>query len=122
MHQKLALLHVGLLMTMAVLASLFFTVHFNQYNVHNSSCDECDGDKISKAYFMGIVRHGIHVLVLLGALAGLTGLVSRDALHEGMRAALPPYRQQHLEENLRALSTGYASVPAGSVPAWEVAA
>lgn len=77
-------------------------------------------DAASLAREAGAPRAGS--LVLLGALAGLTGLVSLDGLRAGMQAALPPYRQQHLEENQRAIAIGYAALPAGSVPAWEVAA
>jgi Pyruvate/2-oxoacid:ferredoxin oxidoreductase gamma subunit len=60
-------------------------------------------------------------LVLVGALAGLTGLAAADSLALAMRESLPPYRQQHAEANERALRAGYASVPAGSHPAWAAA-
>ena len=58
-------------------------------------------------------------MVMLGALAGLTSLVSLDALADGVRACVPPYRQQHLELNDRAIAAG-ADAVAGTParPAW----
>lgn len=61
-------------------------------------------------------------IVLLGAHCGLTGLVSLDALHDAMADALPPYRQDRLEANQRALAVGYQALPAGQMPAWKDAA
>lgn len=57
-------------------------------------------------------------LVLLAAFCGLTQLVKLDALIEAMRAEVPPYRQQHVEGNARALRTGWDMLPSGAVPAW----
>jgi Pyruvate/2-oxoacid:ferredoxin oxidoreductase gamma subunit len=57
-------------------------------------------------------------MVILGAYAGLTDLVTLDSLHAGMRQSVPAYRRQHLEQNEQALTTGYESV-ARAVPAWE---
>ena len=61
-------------------------------------------------------------LVLLGAYCGLTRIVSLEALQDAMQEAVPPYRQQHLEANRRALALGHAALPAARVPAWEEAA
>ncbi len=47
-------------------------------------------------------------MVLLGALAGGTGLVSLDSLEAAATAALPSYRAQHAALNHRALGLGYA--------------
>ena len=55
---------------------------------------------------------------MLGAFAGLTGLVGLDALLDGMRESVPAYRSQHLEANERALRAGFERV-ALEVPAWE---
>jgi Pyruvate/2-oxoacid:ferredoxin oxidoreductase gamma subunit len=55
-------------------------------------------------------------MVLVGALAAVTGLVSSDALATAVAASLPPYRQQHVEPNVAALAAGARAVPA-SVPA-----
>ena len=58
-------------------------------------------------------------MVMLGALAALTGLVGIDSLRDGVRACVPPYRQQHLELNDRALQAGvdaFEPLPAGE--AW----
>ena len=57
-------------------------------------------------------------LVMLGAFAGLTGLVGLDALVAGMRDSVPAYRSQHLEANEQALRAGFGRVEL-EVPAWE---
>jgi Pyruvate/2-oxoacid:ferredoxin oxidoreductase gamma subunit len=57
-------------------------------------------------------------LVILGAYAGLTGIVGLDALRDAVEQALPPYRRQHVAVNHRALEVGHAAVPAGTRPAW----
>src|SRR5215469_1809524 len=49
-------------------------------------------------------------LVMLGAFAMLTGMVGPESLREGVRACVPPYRQQHLELNDRALQAGAGAV------------
>lgn len=58
-------------------------------------------------------------LVLLGAFAGLTGLVGLDALVDAMRESVPAYRSQHLEANEKALRAGHRALPSGEAPAWE---
>jgi 2-oxoglutarate ferredoxin oxidoreductase subunit gamma len=58
-------------------------------------------------------------LVMLGAYAATTGIVERDALIEGMRASIPPYRTQHIEANERAIAAGWDLLPAHGHPAWE---
>jgi Pyruvate/2-oxoacid:ferredoxin oxidoreductase gamma subunit len=57
-------------------------------------------------------------VVMAGALAAVTGLVSAPGLEAGVAAALPPYRRQHVELNVAALRAGAAAVPAGVTPAW----
>jgi len=57
-------------------------------------------------------------LVLLGAFARATGIVSAEALDAALVESLPPYRQQSLEANRRALAAGHAAVAAGTRPAW----
>ncbi len=61
-------------------------------------------------------------LVLLGAYAAVTAMVSLDSLVAAVAEALPPYRQQHLEANARALAAGHRALPAGAAAAWQVAA
>jgi 2-oxoglutarate ferredoxin oxidoreductase subunit gamma len=56
--------------------------------------------------------------ILLGAYAAITGLVSIDALVAAMKQLVPPYRQQHVETNERALRAGGATGPALAAPAW----
>jgi Pyruvate/2-oxoacid:ferredoxin oxidoreductase gamma subunit len=58
-------------------------------------------------------------MVMLAAYAAITGIVERDALVEGMRESIPPYRTQHIEANERAIAAGWELVPAGEHPAWE---
>jgi 2-oxoglutarate ferredoxin oxidoreductase subunit gamma len=59
-------------------------------------------------------------LVLVGAYAGLTGLVSLASLEAGLEASLPERRRQHRELNERALRAGFAALPEGREPAWQV--
>jgi Pyruvate/2-oxoacid:ferredoxin oxidoreductase gamma subunit len=60
-------------------------------------------------------------LVLLGAYCSLTGMVALDSLVHAMKAAVPPYRHQHLEANGRAIAAGYEGLPHASAPAWAAA-
>jgi len=57
-------------------------------------------------------------MVLVGAYAGLTGLVTLASLVAGLEASLPERRRQHREQNERALHAGFDAVPRGSAPAW----
>jgi len=57
-------------------------------------------------------------LILLGAFAHATGIVSPPALEEALAESLPSYRQQFLEANRRALAVGHAAVAALTQPAW----
>jgi 2-oxoglutarate ferredoxin oxidoreductase subunit gamma len=58
-------------------------------------------------------------MVILAAYAATTGIVERDALVDGMRASIPPYRTQHIEANERAIAAGWELLPANAHPAWE---
>ena len=58
-------------------------------------------------------------MVMLGAYAGTTGIVTLDALVEAMRESIPPYRTQHIEANEKALRAGWDLLPANAHPAWE---
>ena len=57
-------------------------------------------------------------MVMAGAYAGITGLVGLDALIEGMRESIPPYRTQHIARNEQAIRVGYDSVDHLAAPAW----
>jgi Pyruvate/2-oxoacid:ferredoxin oxidoreductase gamma subunit len=57
-------------------------------------------------------------LVLLAAFCGTTGLVQLDALVAAMKQAVPPYREQHIASNAKALQVGYATLPPNGAPAW----
>ncbi len=61
-------------------------------------------------------------MVLIGAYAGLTGLVAFESLADAMEETLPPYRRQHAPTNVKALRAGFDGVPHGEVPAWETPA
>jgi Pyruvate/2-oxoacid:ferredoxin oxidoreductase gamma subunit len=58
-------------------------------------------------------------MVMVGAYAAVTGLVSVDAAIEGMRESLPPYRQQHAASNETAIRAGAGAVEPLAAPAWE---
>lgn len=60
-------------------------------------------------------------MVILGAFGAITGLVTLDGLHAGMRESIPAYRRQHVELNERALSVGFDAVDRLAAPAWEPA-
>lgn len=60
-------------------------------------------------------------LILVGALAGASGLVGIDALVAAMRDSLPSYRQQHVPKNTEALRAGFGAAPDGLAPAWSEA-
>ena len=57
-------------------------------------------------------------LVLLGAFAARTGIVSLDAALAAMEDSVPSYRREHLAKNAAALRAGFAAAPAGAAPAW----
>ena len=57
-------------------------------------------------------------MVILGAYAAITGLVTLDGLHAGMRESVPAYRRQHIELNEQALTTGFEAVEQLAAPAW----
>jgi 2-oxoglutarate ferredoxin oxidoreductase subunit gamma len=57
-------------------------------------------------------------MVMAGAYAGITGLVGIDALTEGMRESIPPYRTQHIARNEQAIRAGYDAVEHLAMPAW----
>ncbi|HET9728064.1 MAG TPA: 2-oxoacid:acceptor oxidoreductase family protein [Acidimicrobiia bacterium] len=60
-------------------------------------------------------------LVMLAAYCASTGIVGLDALIEGMRASIPPYRTQHIAANERVMRAGWELLPANEFPAWETA-
>jgi Pyruvate/2-oxoacid:ferredoxin oxidoreductase gamma subunit len=60
-------------------------------------------------------------LVLVGALAGATGLVGLPALVAAMEESLPPYRREHAAKNALALRAGFESAPVGLAHAWSAA-
>jgi Pyruvate/2-oxoacid:ferredoxin oxidoreductase gamma subunit len=57
-------------------------------------------------------------MVLVGAYAGATGLVSLASLADAVGQALPSYRAKHIDLSVAALNAGAAAVVPGSAPAW----
>lgn len=57
-------------------------------------------------------------LVLVGAYAGVTGLVPPESLVAALAEALPVRRQSLRDANERALRAGLAALPRGAAPAW----
>lgn len=57
-------------------------------------------------------------LIMLGAFAQATGIVSAPSLEAALAESLPSYRQETLESNRRALAVGYSAVKPLTTPAW----
>jgi len=60
-------------------------------------------------------------IVMVGAVAAATGLLSTRSLEIAVHESLPSYRARHAELNVAALAAGAALVADGSVPAVEPA-
>jgi 2-oxoacid:acceptor oxidoreductase gamma subunit (pyruvate/2-ketoisovalerate family) len=59
-------------------------------------------------------------MVMIGAYARATGLVSLGSLIDAVERSLPSYRAQHRALNVTALEVGNDSVAIGLAPAWDV--
>jgi 2-oxoglutarate ferredoxin oxidoreductase subunit gamma len=57
-------------------------------------------------------------MVMTGAYAAITGIVTVDSLAAAMTQSIPSYRTQHIAANERALRAGYAAVETNTYPAW----
>ena len=64
----------------------------------------------------------VAAMVMIGAFARATALVSLPSLVDAVPAALPSYRDQHVELNRRALTLGAEHAPAGLAPVWAITA
>jgi Pyruvate/2-oxoacid:ferredoxin oxidoreductase gamma subunit len=60
-------------------------------------------------------------LVMAGAYAALTEVVTIDALVAAMRDSIPSYRAQHIAANETSIRTGATLVDAGTRPFWTAA-
>jgi Pyruvate/2-oxoacid:ferredoxin oxidoreductase gamma subunit len=60
-------------------------------------------------------------MVMAGAYATATGLVSVDSLSAAVADALPSYRAQHVALNQAAIKAGAGAVAGISVAAWAIA-
>jgi Pyruvate/2-oxoacid:ferredoxin oxidoreductase gamma subunit len=58
-------------------------------------------------------------MVMAGAFAAATDLVSLESLCVAVAESLPPYRRQLAEVNVAAIRAGFDAVPRGLAPAWE---
>jgi Pyruvate/2-oxoacid:ferredoxin oxidoreductase gamma subunit len=58
-------------------------------------------------------------MVVLGAYANVTRIVTMDALVDAMRQSVPSYRTQHIATNERALRAGAELLAPNAFPAWE---
>lgn len=61
-------------------------------------------------------------IVMVGAVAGSTGLLTPDALRAAIDESLPPYRQQHRALNHAALDAGLGAAVPGLAEAWPLVA
>jgi len=67
----------------------------------------------------GVGNRMAAAMVMVGAFAAATDLVTLPSLCEAVAESLPPYRKQLAEVNVAALRAGFDSVPRGVAPAWE---
>jgi Pyruvate/2-oxoacid:ferredoxin oxidoreductase gamma subunit len=58
-------------------------------------------------------------MVMLGAYAAATDLVTAEALVGSVAESLPPYRKQLAEVNVAAIRAGFDAAPRSIAPAWE---
>src|SRR5205823_12633695 len=59
-------------------------------------------------------------MVMVGAYAAATDILSLDSLGEAVAASLPPYRRALAEVNVAALRAGFDAAPRLIAPAWEL--
>jgi Pyruvate/2-oxoacid:ferredoxin oxidoreductase gamma subunit len=69
---------------------------------------------------LGMGNEMMGSMVMVGAFAGITGLIDVDSAVEGMRQSVPPHRTQHIERNEAAIRAGFDTVADRRVaaPAW----
>lgn len=58
-------------------------------------------------------------MVMIGAHAAATDLVTLDSLSVAVAESLPPYRKQLADVNVAAIRAGFESTPRAVVPAWQ---
>lgn len=61
-------------------------------------------------------------MVMIGAYAGATDLVTLDSMATAVADSLPSYRAQHVALNVAALQAGFDAAPRRLAPAWQEAA
>ncbi len=69
---------------------------------------------------LGLGNEMMGAMVMVGAYAGITGLLDVESAIEGMRQSVPPHRTQHVERNEAAIRAGFDTVAdrQGAAPAW----
>jgi len=69
---------------------------------------------------LGLGNEMMGSMVMVGAFAGITGMLGIDAAVEGMRQSVPPHRKQHVERNEAAIRAGFDTVADRrmAAPAW----
>jgi Pyruvate/2-oxoacid:ferredoxin oxidoreductase gamma subunit len=67
----------------------------------------------------GVGNRMAAAMVMIGACAAATDLVTLPSLTEAVAGSLPPYRRQLAEVNVAALRAGFEAAPRGIAPAWE---
>jgi 2-oxoglutarate ferredoxin oxidoreductase subunit gamma len=69
---------------------------------------------------LGLGNEMMGSMVMVGAIAGITGLVAVESAIEGMRQSVPSHRKQHVERNEAAIRAGFDTVAGRrlAAPAW----
>jgi Pyruvate/2-oxoacid:ferredoxin oxidoreductase gamma subunit len=67
----------------------------------------------------GVGNRMASAMVMIGAYAAATDLVTLPSLCDSVAESLPPYRRQLAEVNVTALRAGFDSAPRAIAPAWE---
>ncbi|MCU1461147.1 MAG: hypothetical protein JWO37_1222 [Acidimicrobiales bacterium] len=69
---------------------------------------------------LGLGNEMMGSMVMVGAFAGITGLLEVDSAIEGMRQSVPSHRKQHIERNEAAIRAGFDAVADRvlAAPAW----
>jgi Pyruvate/2-oxoacid:ferredoxin oxidoreductase gamma subunit len=96
--------------------------------LRNSSTFDTDLDRDTFRVFdvaateiaLGLGNEMMGSMVMVGALAGITGLLDVESALEGMRQSVPPHRTQHIERNEAAIRAGFETVADRrlAAPAW----
>ena len=98
--------------SLALVNSTLFDVPFDR-----ADCTVIDLPATDLAVEAGSIM--VASMVMLGAYAATTDIVSIDSLADAVADSLPSYRTQHVATNTAALRVGFDAVPRGTARAWE---